>query len=303
MKKYFLTFILVIILILEITYNKKIVNTITTSIVKTPALYIMPNNSYTKDYDFQFVKNTTDYTPYSYYDLLNIFYTVINNGWDEFTFYCPNAYENCIRDIKRISNDEELLSIINNFANPFNSFTSISTAYDETGEITIKITKLYDQNKETIINNKIDNILATIITPDMTIEDKIKTIHDYIINTTKYDIEKNNTGHSNYESNTAYGALIEGAAICNGYADAMALFLDRLNIKNYKIASTTHIWNAVYINDTWLHLDLTWDDPVSDDGKDYLYHKYFLINNEELKQEDKDLPDHIFNSSVYLEFK
>ena len=42
---------------------------------------------------------------------------------------------------------------------------------------------------------------------------------------------------------------------------------------------------------------------VSDDGKDYLYHKYFLINNEELKQEDKDLPDHIFNSSVYLEFK
>ena len=75
------------------------------------------------------------------------------------------------------------------------------------------------------------------------------------------------------------------------------------SVKNYRIASDNHIWNAVYINDTWLHLDLTWDDPVSEDGINYLYHKYFLINNDQLRSEDKDLTDHIFDSSVYLEFK
>ena len=97
-------------------------------------------------------------------------------------------------------------------------------------------------------------------------EEKIRAIHDYIINNTEYDVERNETGTSNYDSNTAYGALIQGKAICSGYADAMALFLARFNIPNYKIASGTHVWNAVYINNTWLHLDLTWDDPVSKKG-------------------------------------
>ena len=80
----------------------------------------------------------------------------------------------------------------------------------------------------------------------------------------------------------------------------MALVLDRLEVANFKVASSTHVWNAVLIDDEWLHLDLTWDDPVSvDHSKDTLLHKFYLINTETL--EEFDINDHSFNKSVYRE--
>ena len=230
-------------------------------------------------------------------------YSFINNGWDEFTFYCPSEYSDCINDVELISNNQVLLSQINDFASPFNSFDEINTLYDETGEITISLNNTYTKEEQNIINEKLDSIISSNINDSMTLEQKLKSLHDYIINTTKYDIDKNNTGESIYHSSTAYGALIEGFATCNGYADAYALILDRLGVKNYRITSDTHIWNAVYFNDEWLHIDLTWDDPVSESGKDYLEHNYFLVDNDTLEKEDGTLVDHKFPKAVYLEFK
>ena len=94
----------------------------------------------------------------------------------------------------------------------------------------------------------------------------------------------------------------------------MAIFLSKLNYENYKVATTAeeisyksngHIWNAVKIDGKYLHLDLTWDDPVSNDGKDYLYHKYFLVTTEEMKKADTgsvNVEEHNFNRSIYQEF-
>ena len=55
----------------------------------------------------------------------------------------------------------------------------------------------------------------------------------------------------------------------------------------------------------WLHLDLTWDDPVSNDGKDYLYHKYFLIDTKKLILADSNITseEHNFDRSIYVELK
>ena len=95
----------------------------------------------------------------------------------------------------------------------------------------------------------------------------------------------------------------------------MAIFLTNMGFSNYKIAttpdeisysSTGHIWNAVFYNNNWVHLDLTWDDPVASDGKNYLYHTYFLINNEELEEADKGkviIEEHNFDKSIYVEMK
>ena len=148
----------------------------------------------------------------------------------------------------------------------------------------------------------------------MSDNEKIKTIHDYIIKNAKYDVERNLTGNSNYKSYNAYGPLFEGYATCNGYTDLMAIFLNKMGYDNYKIATTPeeisysatgHIWNAVKVDGKWLHLDLTWDDPVSNDGKDYLFHVYFLKTTEELRKVDKGetvIEDHNFNSLYYLDF-
>ena len=81
----------------------------------------------------------------------------------------------------------------------------------------------------------------------------------------------------------------------------MALFLNRFGINNYKIASTNHIWNLVYINNDWLHLDLTFDDPVTTDGSNMLLKDMFLINT--LKLESINDKEHNFDYNMYFEAK
>ena len=135
----------------------------------------------------------------------------------------------------------------------------------------------------------------------MTTEDKIKAVHNYIINNSKYDSKRSDQNVVSYKSETAYGPLLQGYSLCGGYTDAMALFLHDLNLKNYKISSENHIWNAVNVNDNWLHLDLTWDDPITSDGTDILEYNFFLITTEELKELEDE--QHRFNESIYQEMK
>ena len=283
-----------------------------------PSLIIAKTNEYTKDYDFNFVQASKDYIPYSYQDLINIIYSTINNGWETFTFYCPNEYEDCIKDVDTITDNELLISQINNYAHPYNSVDSgegaMRTIISSSGEITINIRHFYTDEEKEKINTEIDRIISEIITEDDDDYEKLKKVHDYIINNTKYDVEAND-GNSKYDSKRATGVLFDHYATCNGYTDLMAIFLSRLGFKNFKVSTTPeeisyeskgHIWNAVYFEDEWVHLDLTWDDPVADNGKDYIYHKYFLVNNEEMAQADSGkvkIEEHNFNKAIYTEFK
>lgn len=306
--------ILCSILVLYVAFH---IDTITDFVAKTlekNSKVITPNsNDYAKNDDFLYVQITEDFIPLSYNDLLNIFYTITNNGYETFTFYCPSEYKDCLDDVSKISNDPETLTYINNFVHPYNSFSNIRTIISESGEINVTINYLYTKEEINKINKVVDEIYTSLIKNDMSEYDKIKTIHDYIINHSKYDVERNKNNNSKYLSYKAYGPLIEGYATCSGYTDAMAIFLEKMNIKNFKIATelmqedaSGHVWNALYLDNSWLHLDLTWDDPVSDDGKDYLQHKYFLISSAELEEADKGdvvVKEHIFNKSVYPEMK
>lgn len=314
MKKIFVTIICVVFLLI-ISYKENFISDfISKKITESPNLIIKDKNKYYKNDNYLFVQNTDNFVPYSYNDLLNIIYTSINSGWDTFTFYCPNEYTSCLNDIENISKDDITLTHINNYVHPYNSFTNIKTSILESGEVTIEINYLYTLDQIEKIDNEVDKIISNLITSTQTDYEKIKIIHDYIINNTKYDVERNQNKDSNYLSYIAYGPLFEHMATCNGYTDLMAIFLTKFNIKNYKIATTKesissssngHIWNAVYLNNQWLHLDLTWDDPVSDDGKDYLYHKYFLIDTTTLNKVDSgkvEIEEHNFDKNYYLEF-
>ena len=79
----------------------------------------------------------------------------------------------------------------------------------------------------------------------------------------------------------------------------MALFLDYYKIPNFKIISENHIWNAVFVDNKWYHLDLTWDDPVSNNGKDVLEYTFFLISSDELNDIEKE--QHVFDKEVFSE--
>ena len=236
------------------------------NILKVKENIKLEKNEYYKDKDYSYIQNTNDFIAKDQKHLFNIFYTIINSGTQNFTFYCDDNYKECTNDVIKLVSDKEILSNINNFVHPFNSFESINASYDEYGQIDLKINKVYTEQNIIEVNNKIDSIIKSKIKKGMTNKQKIKTIHDYIINNGKYATDEIRKKYPNRSYNKANDILIDGVGLCSAYADAMALFLYEFNIDNYKIASNTHIWNLVKINNKWLHLDPTWDDPVTTTG-------------------------------------
>ena len=258
-------------------------------------------NEYFRPYDFNFVQNTDNFSPENKQDILNIFYTVINAGKDEFTFYCPSDYEECLVDVQGLANDQDTLSDINNYVHPFNSFSHIATEYDNLGKVTISINKTYSSEEITAINSKVDELNSQLFDSNLSYVDNIKKIHDFIINNTKYDSARSDNNDTTFKSDTAYGPLFQGYAICGGYTDLMQLFFERMYLKSFRVSSNMHVWNAVLIDDVWYNIDLTWDDPVSDDGYDYLQHTYFMVSTSKLLEQEKE--EHNFDMEHYSELK
>ena len=72
-----------------------------TTIIENNPIYVdQERNVYYKKDSFIFVQNTDSFVPLSKGDLKNIFFTVVNSGWNNFTFYCPSEYTSCLTDMK-----------------------------------------------------------------------------------------------------------------------------------------------------------------------------------------------------------
>ena len=142
---------------------------------------------------------------------------------------------------------------------------------------------------------------AQLINPNDTKYNNIRRVHDYIILHAKYDTARADRDDKTYESDNAYGPLFQGMAVCGGYTDLMQLFLEKLQLLNYRVSSEKHVWNAVFINNKWVNLDLTWDDPVYDDGHQALEHNYFLISTNQLLK--IETTQHSFNFDHYPELR
>ena len=263
---------------------------------KSSTLY---NNEYRKNVNIDFVQLTDDFEANNNEELLNIYYTIISSGMDEFTFYCANEYTDCIQNVINLNNNNDLLSQMNNFVHVYNSFRSIKTTYTTNGKVTLSINKVYSNDDINIINSKLDSIEKTIYKDAFSEYDKILAIHDYIINNTKYNLKDENKIGT--PSSTAIGVLVNNLATCNGYTDTASLLLDRLNIPNVRISNENHIWNLVYTNGRWLHMDVTWDDPVNSLNKDMLTHDYFLKTTDEFDEIGKIniKNQHNFNKEIF----
>lgn len=299
-KRIFFTIIMLTLLLIAITVHKPVSIYLANMLDNQNKVVISNSNEYKRHYSFHYINSIDDYVPYSYQGLMDIIYNVLNNGWEQFVFYCPIEYVDCIKDIKDITKDNDILTHINNFVHPFNNFSKISTTVDSGGQITLDIQKLYTEKQIEAINFKVTEIINKYVEDDMTLEEKIKIVHDYIVLNTKYDMDKVDD-NSPYYSNTAYGNLLQGYGICSGYADSMAIFLTKFEVPNFKISSETHVWNALYINNNWYHLDATWDDQIDSNGKENLIHKFFIINSANLKKYAST--DHDFDLTVYQEFR
>ncbi len=112
---------------------------------------------------------------------------------------------------------------------------------------------------------------------------QLKYINDYLCRNVKYDYDFYEwimSGHkAPYDSkngvvpNNAYGALVDGLAICSGFSHAVAEACNYLGIPNFYIDNESHVWNMVYIDNKWKMLDVTWNATGNDTSE------YFLVED------------------------
>ena len=107
------------------------------------------------------------------------------------------------------------------------------------------------------------------------------TIHDYLVANTEY-------GHADEfveDEHSAYGALVNHVAVCDGYARAYELLSICCGVESKLVFGTTtngnHVWNISKIDGEWYQVDVTWDDPIGDtEGYDLgISHAYFNITD------------------------
>lgn len=285
--------------------SEPISNYIVENFVYKKEIFPLEYNNYSRKSNFNYLQINSNFHTNNKTDLVNNIYTIVDSGIGEYSFYCSDEYTSCLEDIKDVATDNELMTIINNFTNPYNSFNKLYVTTNTIGKITIKVEKLYTNEDITYINDFINNFFINNLNESMTSSEKIKVFHDYIINNTTYDKEKANeiknglNTENELESHKATGVLKNHVALCSGYTDIMAIFLNKINVPNYKISTDTHIWNAINLDNTWYHLDMTWDDPVLDTGREILIDEFLLITNNELKE--KNTGQHDYNATVYSE--
>ena len=201
MKKIFKVVFYLCLIGLVYYYRNDIINYVTKLLDSGHKIVLDTPNDYYKNVNYSYVKQSENFVPYSKQDLIDIYYSILDRGYKDFTFYCPMEYVNCISDIEKISNGEnDTLSILNYFVSPFNSEKKITTSYNTTGEVNITVDKLYSDEDIKAVNKKIDEIISDIINNNMSLEDKILAVHDYIINNTKYDSDALNN-NSKYKFN------------------------------------------------------------------------------------------------------
>ncbi|SEF78924.1 Transglutaminase-like superfamily protein [Caloramator fervidus] len=162
----------------------------------------------------------------------------------------------------------------------------------------------YMFNKEDLIlmrnkvKEKAKSIIEDIIKPEMSDYEKVKVIHDYIIKNTKYDYLNVLNDTIPEVSHTPYGTLINGVAVCDGYATAFNMLLSMVGVESKIVFGFAnglpHAWNMVKLDGTWYHVDVTFDDPVVNGGKiDVIRYDYFIITDSQILQ------DHSFDMARY----
>lgn len=146
---------------------------------------------------------------------------------------------------------------------------------------TYSLTYYDTAEQEEALDEKVDGIIESLQLDGMTDEEKVRAIYGYICDNTEYDYD--NLQDDEYSlKHTAYAALVDGKAVCQGYSTALYRLLLEAGVDNRIVFGTDaaagddgkgekgrdHTWNIVKIGDVFYNCDVTKDDEL---GKDHYY--------------------------------
>ncbi|MBQ8835399.1 MAG: cell wall-binding repeat-containing protein [Oscillospiraceae bacterium] len=153
-----------------------------------------------------------------------------------------------------------------------------ASGYEEGGYqyLTLTLTPRYYTTaaQEDQLDTEIANLLASLNLSGKDDYGKLKAIYDWMCVNITYDNEHLNDS-SYTRMRTAYGALMDRTAICQGYVALLYRLLLEVGIDNRVVAGLgdggAHGWNIVELNGLYYNVDSTWDATYTQAGVDYAY--------------------------------
>ena len=138
-------------------------------------------------------------------------------------------------------------------------------------------------------NKQAESILKE-LNGNMSEFEREKIIHDYLV--------LNCTYNKNAEfCHTAYGALVNGQAVCDGYTKAFQYLCREAGIQtsmvegvsiNYATNSyENHAWNFIKINGNYYFADVTWDDAGEPDSSEKIHYTYYNCTSDFMNKDHK----------------
>ena len=121
-------------------------------------------------------------------------------------------------------------------------------------QVSYRLSKSQEQEYQ----DKLNSVMRKVAVKGNT-EKKVKSIYSYVTKNVKYDYSSNlkDTAY------TAYAALVNKKAVCNGYAPLVYDMCRKADIPCRIIVGTAnggcHAWNLIKVNGKWYNADATWD--------------------------------------------
>ncbi len=204
----------------------------------------------------------------------------IMNGesWNVTSFGLKNEGQvfTALREL--IWGDPELFFIysIGGYANSSNVITTVTYTHLDSYEVSMA--------QHAALELAAQEIMCLFQRTELTELELAILVHDYLVANYEYhlptlDLPQNQGKYS------AYNLLVEGTAVCQGYAEAYAYLMMQFGINCGLCKSDTlnHAWSILELDGKEYHVDVTWDDPVNDvDG--YVEHVDFLVSTDKLKK-------------------
>ncbi|MDD4503249.1 MAG: transglutaminase domain-containing protein [Clostridiaceae bacterium] len=175
--------------------------------------------------------------------------------------------------------------------------------------VELKLQYLYPAEKiaamRRLTDSNANDIIKNIIKPEMDEYERVLAVHDYVIKSSRYDRLNSDRDTVPPEEHEAYGVIVKGIGVCDSYAKAVKLLLEKAGVQCMLVEGSKvgdagqglndvdHAWNIVRIDGEYYHVDATWNDVSEErDSIEMVYH-HFNLNDEEMQK------THIWDRSKY----
>lgn len=189
--------------------------------------------------------------------------------------YMPNIYESPIYYSTLTLERAAEIFLMFNYSNPQYYFMDGVYVYIESSNIFVPT--FYEEFRSGSARSKATQAMKNTITSwESTIasagstEQKAKAAHDLIAKKVQYD-DNYLTNPDNPFHQSAYSVFCDDHSVCAGYTKAFEMLMNGAGIDTIAVLSTDHAWNMIRINDSWYHMDCTWDDLDGYGGYEIIY--------------------------------